>query len=89
MEPVIAAADIFMTLMLSRPGGFSLRRSWVTPATLLLAGLSTAAAAILAVLLLVHGGVPSVLGAAVLIAVCMGSSAVVAVGAAQRLARHS
>ena len=30
-------ADLFMGLMWSRPGGLSLRTTWVTPATLALA----------------------------------------------------
>lgn len=39
---LIPAADLFMALMLSRPGGLSLRTTWVTPATI---GLAVAAVA--------------------------------------------
>ncbi len=56
MSPVVAVADLFMGLMLSRPGGLSLRTAWVTPGTLLLTGLFTPVAAALAVLLLTRGG---------------------------------
>ncbi|HET9849646.1 MAG TPA: hypothetical protein VFR68_13945 [Candidatus Dormibacteraeota bacterium] len=35
---LLPAADLFMGLMLSRPGGLSLRTAWVTPATIALAG---------------------------------------------------
>ena len=37
---LLPAADLFMALMLSRPGGLSLRTRWVTPATI---GLAVAA----------------------------------------------
>ena len=37
---LLPAADLFMALMLSRPGGLSLRTTWVTPATI---GLAVAA----------------------------------------------
>jgi hypothetical protein len=84
MTPVIVVADLFMALMLSRPGGLSLRTSWVTPGTLILASFYTAASAILAVLLLRRGGWPAGIGAAVLLAACAGSAAVVLVGLAQR-----
>ncbi len=58
MAPVVAVADLFMGLMLSRPGGLSLRTAWVTPGTLLLAGLYTPVSAILAVLLIARGSWP-------------------------------
>jgi hypothetical protein len=35
---LLPLADLFMGLMWSRPGGLSLRTTWVTPATLGLAG---------------------------------------------------
>ena len=39
---LLPAADFFMALMLSRPGGLSLRTTWVTPATIAL-GVATVA----------------------------------------------
>jgi len=84
MAPVVATADMFMALMLSRPGGLSLRTSWVTPATLWLASLFVPAALIVAVLLLIGGGWLSLVASVVLVAIAVGSAAVVAVGAAQR-----
>jgi hypothetical protein len=83
MTPVIAVADLFMGAMLSRPGGLSLRTTWVTPATLILAGLCTPVAALLAGLLLFHGGWLAVIAAALLLAAGLGSGAVVLVGVAQ------
>jgi hypothetical protein len=88
MAPVVAVADLFMGLMLSRPGGLSLRSAWVTPGTLLLAGLYTPVSAALAVLLLIRGGVWWVLCAVVLLIVGIGSAAVTAVGLVQRAARR-
>jgi hypothetical protein len=88
MAPVVAVADLFMGLMLSRPGGLSLRRAWVTPGTLLLAGLYTPVSAALAVLLLIRGGVWWVLCAVVLLIVGVGTAAVTAVGLVQRAARR-
>jgi hypothetical protein len=84
MVPVVATADLFMALMLSRPGGLSLRNSWVTPATLWLASLFAPAALIVAVLLLVRGGWLSLVAAIALVAISLGSAAVVAVGCVQR-----
>jgi hypothetical protein len=84
MAPVVAAGDLFMGVMLSRPGGLSLRNSWVTPATLGLAGLFAPAALLVAALLLIRGGWPSWVGALALVAVSLGSAAVVTVGAVQR-----
>jgi hypothetical protein len=86
MGPVVAVADLFMSLMLSRPGGLSLRSSWVTPATLWLALMYTLAALILAVLLLMRGGWLSVVAAVALVVISLGSVAVLMVGAAQRRA---
>ncbi len=84
MAPVLAVADLFMGLMLSRPGRLSLRTTWVTPATLLLACLYTAVSVALAVLLLVRGGWVWVLIAIVLLVAGAGSASVAAVGLAQR-----
>jgi hypothetical protein len=84
MSPVVAVGDLFMALMLSRPGGLSLRNAWVTPATLWLASLFAPAALIVAALLLIRGGWLSLVAAIALVAIAMGSAAVVTVGAVQR-----
>jgi hypothetical protein len=86
LGPVVSIADAFMAAAYSRPNGLSLRTSWVTPATLYLAASSALAALVLAVLLVGHGGAPSVIGAVVLVLGAVGSAAVVLVGAAQRRA---
>ncbi len=87
MAPVLAVADLFMALMLSRPAGLSLRTAWVTPGTLLLAGLYTPVSTTLAVLLLLRGGVWWVVCAVLLLMVGVGSASVAAVGLFQRRAR--
>jgi hypothetical protein len=84
MAPVVVVADLFMGLMLSRPGGLSLRNAWVTPATLLLAGLYTPVSVLLAALLHVRGGVGWTVCAVVLLLAGAGSAAVTAVGLSQR-----
>ncbi len=84
MAPGVAVADLFMGLMLSRPGGLSLRTAWVTPGTLLLAGLYTPVSAILAVLLIARGSWPWLVLAIVLLVVGVGTAAVAIVGLAQR-----
>lgn len=84
MGPVVAVGDLFMALMLSRPGGLSLWNSWVTPATLWLASLFAPAALIVAALFLIRGGWLSLVVAIVLVATAGGSAAVVLVGAVQR-----
>jgi CHASE2 domain-containing sensor protein len=77
-----------MWALLSRPAGGSLRVTWVTPATLLLvvvAGLGTAALAVLCLVTLFRGGGwPLAVGAAVCAALAAGCAAVGLVGAAQR-----
>jgi hypothetical protein len=86
MRPVVAIADLFMSLMISRPNGLSLRDSWVTPATLWLAALYTPAALVLAAILVSHSGWPSFLAATVLFVTAWGSTAVVLIGVIQRRA---
>lgn len=88
MAPVVLAADAFMALMLSRPGGLSLRTTWVTPATMLLASATAVATAALGGLLATHGGWAGLLGAAAALALCLGSVSVLAVAAAQRRGRR-
>lgn len=88
---LLPAADLFMALMLSRPGGLSLRTTWVTPATIGLAvaavvfvGLPGGAAFLLGFfqhnLLLVGSGLLGVMVAA-------GAGAVALYGIRQRLLR--
>lgn len=84
MTPVLTVADLFMGLMMSRPGRLSLRTSWVTPGTLLLACLYTAMSVALAALLLIRGGLLWTLCAIVLLVAGAGSAAVAAVGLSQR-----
>src|ERR1017187_971338 len=86
MAPVGAIADLFMALMLSRPGGLSLRTSWVTPATLPLTCLYPPISGVLAGLLLIRGGWGWVLRTVVLLLVGTGSAPVAAVGLSQRRA---
>ena len=86
MSVVVWVADAFMGAMLSRPGGLSLRTSWVTPGTLLLAAISAPACAVLAGLMLARGGWLAVVAAAALLLVCAGAAAVAAVGVSQRRA---
>ncbi len=86
MAPVVVVADLFMALMLSRPGGLSLRSAWVTPGTLLLTLVFTPVSALLAVLLLARGGLWSTVVAVLLLVVGVGSAAVAAVALTQRRA---
>jgi hypothetical protein len=87
---VVPVADLFMTLMVSRPATGTLRNTWVTPATLVLS-VATGLTSIVCVALAVAGlsagwrvGVTLVLA---LFAV--GSLCVAAVGLAQRFARRT
>lgn len=88
---LLPAADFFMALMLSRPGGLSLRTTWVTPATIALAiaavalvGLPGGAAFALGVMghnvLLIGGGLLGVM-------LATGAGAVALYGIRQRLLR--
>jgi hypothetical protein len=86
LAPVVLVADWFMGAMLSRPGGLSLRRAWVTPATLALAGALAAAGAFLGGVLAWRGGWAAAGGAAFMV-VSAASIAVVVAGVAQRVVR--
>ncbi len=83
LTAVVWVADLFMALMLSRPGGLSLRSAWVTPATLWLSAVFAPAAAVLAVVLARHGSWAATAGAVALCLVAAGSAAVAVVGIAQ------
>jgi hypothetical protein len=84
----VPIADIFMLLMASRPRTGSLRRTWVTPATLLLAATATVAGAGMVVLPAIRLTTPNlgvgpvmVIGGLVVLA---GALAVALVGLGQR-----
>jgi hypothetical protein len=89
VRPAVPLADLFMLLMVSRPRTGSLRRTWVTPATLqmciavvvtclLCAGIAVAGG--------VHAGGRTIgLGAGLLL-LAAGAGAVALVGIAQRRA---
>jgi hypothetical protein len=89
---VVRLADAFMVAMISRPASGSLRWTWVTPATLLLAAASVVAALIvLAALLAGIGQWPGALvfiGTIVCVAFGTGAASVVAVGIEQRRHHH-
>lgn len=87
LTPVVWVADLFMALMLSRPGGLSLRIAWVTPATLGLSAVFAPAAAVLAVVLARSGSWVATAGAVALCLVAAGSAAVAVVGIAQHRGR--
>ncbi|MDQ6884168.1 MAG: hypothetical protein M3077_08040 [Candidatus Dormibacteraeota bacterium] len=52
---LLPVADTVMTVMWSRPGGLSLRTTWVTPATIWLSLGVSLFAVVLAIALLTHG----------------------------------
>lgn len=82
---LLPLADAFMLAMLSRPASGSLRRTWVTPGTLLLCALVVLVGVPLGVVALARGGTGlRVVAGAVIIALAAGSAAVLAVGALQR-----
>jgi hypothetical protein len=87
MAPVIAIADCFMVAMLSRPSKGSLRRTWVTPATLLLALATTLGLIVGLWLAIGHlDGALRIAAGIGLLCMAVGSAAVTAVGIAQRRA---
>jgi len=79
---LVPLADLFMLLMISRAASGSLRRTWVTPATLWL-GAAAFLVAIPLVVRMVEGGVAALL-TAVVVVLGLGPGAVAAVGMAQR-----
>lgn len=83
VNALVPVADLFMLVMVSRPATGSLRRTWVTPATLYLSAAMLALGVVLGVRLL-GGGVAARIGGAVLLLVAAGAGAVAAVGLAQR-----
>jgi len=83
VDALVPVADLFMLVMVSRPATGSLRRTWVTPATLYLSVAMLTLGVILAVRLLTGGAVARI-GAIVLLLAAGGAGAVAAVGLAQR-----
>jgi hypothetical protein len=81
---LVPLADGFMVAMISRPTTGSLSRTWVTPATLWLAGATAPLALVLGLLLVAAGGLIPLVGAALLLLLCAGAAAVAVVGLAQR-----
>ena len=89
---LLPAADLFMALMLSRPGGLSLRTTWVTPATIALAAVALVFVGVPGIAALGAGVVQGnllLLGAGVVgLMVAVGSGAVALFGIRQRLLQH-
>jgi hypothetical protein len=83
VDALVPVADLFMLLMVSRPATGSLRRTWVTPATLYLCVATLVLGVVLAVRLLGGGAVAQIGGVALLL-IAAGAGAVAAVGLAQR-----
>jgi len=83
---LLPVADAFMLLMLSRPESGSLRTTWVTPATLWLCALMVVVGVPLGATALAAGSghLLRVVAGVVIIALALGSAAVLAVGAMQR-----
>jgi hypothetical protein len=85
---LVPPADLFMLVMLSRPSTGSLADTWVTPATLYLAGATALIGAPLGVLLvagLAGRSVPVAIGGLALLALALGGAAVAVVGVGQRV----
>lgn len=89
---LLPLVDIFMWLMFSRPGGLSLRTTWVTPATIWLCSGVAVAAGLLGLLAasygLSSGYLLPLIGGLFSIAAALGSAAVAFYGARQRLLRR-
>jgi hypothetical protein len=86
---VIPVADLFMLAMISRPSTGSLRTTWVTPATLQLSLVLTAAGLAIAIVLAASGTarvLPLLVLVVVLILFAAGTGAVAIVGIGQRVA---
>lgn len=86
VDALVPVADLFMLVMVSRPATGSLRRTWVTPATLYLSVAMLVLGVAMAVRLLT-GGAAARIGGLILLALAAGAGAVAAVGFGQRRAR--
>jgi hypothetical protein len=85
VDALVPVADLFMLVMVSRPSTGSLRRTWVTPATLYLSVAMLVLGLVLAVRLS-GGGTAARIGGGILVVLAAGAGAVAAVGMAQRRA---
>ncbi len=85
---LLPLADAFMAAMWSRPGGLSLRTSWVTPATIALCGAAALLSVLAGIFCLISGlARPSwwlALGATFCALVLLGSGSVAVYGVRQR-----
>jgi hypothetical protein len=90
-EKLVPLADLVMGIFWSRPGGLSLRTTWVTPATLVLASsvsaISFLAALTASILAVARGSLLLVLAAAGCGLLAMGTGVVALYGIRQRLLR--
>ena len=87
---LLPVADLSMLALISRPATGSLRRTWVTPATLVLAlaaAVIATASAILFGLRLGGGGIAASLGLAICVVIAAGAASVAVVGLDQRRTR--
>ena len=86
--PILVVADLFMGLMWSRPGGLSLRDTWVTPSSAGLAAGLVVVCPIIAVMLLTGAmSIAAAVGLAFAAVMTVGSAAVALVWLGQRLAK--
>jgi hypothetical protein len=89
LSDVIAVADLFMVLMLSRPTSGSLRTTWVTPATLVLTvGTALVSAVCLVVAVSGLSWVGRLAAGVGLGMIAAGSASIAVVGLAQRVGRR-
>jgi hypothetical protein len=90
---LLPVADRFMALMWSRPGGLSLRTTWVTPATIALAVAVIVALGLPGVGAIVYGiasrQILLAFGGLVAAALGGGAAAVAVYGVRQRRLRHA
>ncbi len=85
----IPPADLFMLAMISRPETGSLRTTWVTPASLVLASVVGAVSLPLGLLALsdsTHAGLLGIAIGVLLLGMGVGAASVAVVGIAQRIA---
>ena len=86
---LLPVADVFMGLMWSRPGGLSLRTTWVTPATIALAVAVVPLVGVAGVAALVYGltsgRILFVIGGLIAITLTAGAATTAVYGVRQRL----
>ncbi|HUY97595.1 MAG TPA: hypothetical protein VMW47_08265 [Verrucomicrobiae bacterium] len=84
LAPVVRGADLFMLATFSRPPTGSLRRTWVTPATIQLSLMLSGAALAAGVTMALAVGGPARLLSCVPLLTGLGAGCVAVVGVAQR-----